>query len=177
MHYTGIGSRKTPAHIMDDIRAVAKELATAGYTLRSGKADGADKAFQQGAESFPNSTLEIYIPWKGFEKECGVVSDTHDIVPTFINDLCPDIASTFHPNWGYCSAGAKKLHSRNVCQVLGDDLKTPSDFVLFYAEEKNGKVKGGTAMAVSIARFYSIPTINMFDSDWRSKLDILIRKS
>jgi hypothetical protein len=92
----------------------------------------------------------------------------------FIHDLCPDIAMQFHPSWGYCSPAAKKLHSRNVCQVLGNDLKTPSCFVLYYAEEKNGKVKGGTAMAVSIARHYGVPTINMFFPDWSEKLDLAL---
>ena len=170
MIYTGIGSRKTPPSILNEMELIARMLAEKGYTLRSGKADGADKAFQKGAERVSGSVIEIYVPWKGFDQNNQVVSDRYDIVPTFINDLCPDIASTFHPNWGYCSPAAKKLHSRNVCQVLGDDLKTPSDFVLFYAEEKNGKVRGGTATAVAIARFYKITTINMYLDDWRPKV-------
>ena len=44
--YAGIGSRETPAEIQAQMNEVAKELEAAGYTLRSGNAEGADKAFE-----------------------------------------------------------------------------------------------------------------------------------
>jgi len=48
-----------------------------------------------------------------------------------------------------CSDYAKKLHGRNVKQVLGDDLKTPSDFLLCWTKE--GKDVGGTRTAIVLA--------------------------
>lgn len=167
--YTGIGSRDTPPEIQTEMTALAKTLAEKGYTLRSGKADGADKAFQTGAESAKSKNLEIYIPWKGFENKSSV-SNRFDIVPNLMNELCYDIASMFHPAWGRCSAGAKKLHGRNVCQVLGDKLDSKTNFVIYWALEKNNIVRGGTATAVSIARHYRIPTINMYFDNWRDIL-------
>ena len=49
--YTGIGSRNTPADMMLTIAKVGFALGSLGYTLRSGGAQGADTAFEQGAST------------------------------------------------------------------------------------------------------------------------------
>lgn len=175
--YTGIGSRSTPPNILTIMNDLAYYFASQGYTLRSGKAGGADEAFQLGAQRYylnniplPTSEnlMEIYIPWNGFRKE--KLLDLWDIVPSNMKE-CQEIAATLHPAWAKCSQGAKKLHARNVCQVLGYDLNTPSDFVIFYApEDKNGNVKGGTQTAVKLARQHNIPCVNMLHEDWKVKL-------
>lgn len=48
-YYAGIGSRNTPADILDLMTHLARRLDSRGYTLRSGGADGADAAFERGA--------------------------------------------------------------------------------------------------------------------------------
>lgn len=176
MVYTGIGARKTPEHIkkvMSDVSAYLYLHNPVKYTLRSGKAAGADEAFQLGVQSTmmgtkDKSACEIYIPWKKFKSserlwDCWDISDWPE-------DECMYVASQVHPAWNRCTSAAKRLHARNVCQILGKDLNTPSDFVLFWAEEISGKVKGGTATAVNLARQNSIPTINMYFDNWKDKL-------
>jgi hypothetical protein len=54
---------------------------------------------------------------------------------------------------------AKKFHSRNVHQVLGRDLKTPSDFVICWTAD--GGFSGGTGQALRIADDHGIPIFNM----------------
>jgi hypothetical protein len=146
--YTGIGSRETPQDILDAMLQISRTLDHMGYTLRSGGAPGADSAFE-------SSTLrsEIFLPWKGFN---GNKSLRYTIPPAAYK-----IAEDLHPNWYSCSLAAKNLHARNVQQVLGQSLKSPSCFVLFYAKEKNGIVQGGTATAVKLARLKGIPTFNL----------------
>ena len=63
--------------------------------------------------------------------------------------------------------------ARNTNQVFGENLNTPVDFVLFYANETPGSIRpqGGTGQAVEMARRKGIPTINMQDADWRTQLD------
>ena len=61
MSYAGIGSRKTPVHILSKMRRVAERLEVRGYTLRSGGADGADTAFEEGCKR-----KEIFLPQPGF---------------------------------------------------------------------------------------------------------------
>ena len=59
--YTGIGSRETPNDILTLMSKLATTLERQGYVLRSGGADGADKAF---AKDVTNK--EVFIPWSGF---------------------------------------------------------------------------------------------------------------
>ena len=63
MYYSGIGSRQTPQHIIDNMIITAEWLATEGYILRSGNANGADVAFGIGCDSV-NGSSEIYLPYK-----------------------------------------------------------------------------------------------------------------
>lgn len=176
--YTGIGSREVPENIFEIMSIEAYALARKGYTLRSGGAKGSDSAFQWGHECFyrdenlPIHNQEIYIPWVNFKME-SYLDTGSNIIPNHLVTKCFDIASEIHPHWDRCSFGAKKLHARNVCQVLGDDLNTPTQFVLFYAKEVNGVVQGGTATAVNLARKLGIPTINMFFNNWSGKMEEL----
>ena len=65
------------------------------------------------------------------------------------------MAAEFHPAWDRCSRGARALHARNCHQVLGWDLKTPSEFILCWT--KDGKASGGTGQAMRIAKAFNIP--------------------
>lgn len=86
-----------------------------------------------------------------------------------------DIVSEIHPFWKAekeaiakgeplertMSQGAKSLHTRNVFQVLGKDLKTPSEFLVCYAKvDKQGVPKGGTRTAWMIAKEFNVPCFN-----------------
>ena len=44
-------------------------------------------------------------------------------------------------------------------------MDLPVDFVLFWAPEEDGKIQGGTATAVNLARKMEIPVFNLAD-DW-----------
>jgi hypothetical protein len=61
--------------------------------------------------------------------------------------------------------------ARNTNQVFGDNLDTPVDFVLFYAEETDNifRPKGGTGQAVEMARLKGIPTFNMSNNNWEKQ--------
>lgn len=148
-YYTGVGSRSTPKDIQQVMTSYAKRLSLFGYTLRSGGAEGADTAFELGA-----LRSQIYLPWKSFNDNNSSLYG--------VSDKALNIASKIHPAWGKCSQGAKKLHGRNVYQVLGKHLNTPSEFVIYWAEENDGNVQGGTRTAVELARYYNIPTYNLY---------------
>lgn len=165
-YYTGIGSRETPTHILNRMTKLGSWFSELDWVLRSGGADGADRAFERGVRL--GKQCDIYIPWEGFAKHSAnpMIATNFD---TYKN--AEEIASTIHPAWDKCSKGAKALHTRNVYQVLGHDLKTPSKFVVFYAKEtKSGEVSGGTRTAVELARQNDIPCVNMLHEDWMDKL-------
>lgn len=149
MFYTGIGSRQTPEEIQWQMMHIAEDLAALGFILRSGGADGADTAFEIGCDR-KNGTKEIYLPWEGFNHRKGLV----------LNEYAAEkMASMLHPAWHNCNDSAKKLHTRNVYQVLGQDLATPSRFVVCWT--KQGRVEGGTATAIRLAISQGIPVFNL----------------
>ena len=74
------------------------------------------------------------------------------------NPLAFEIAENFHPNWGRLSQGAQKLQARNSHQVLGQNLETPSSFIVCWTE--GGKGSGGTGQAIRIAKHHGIKVID-----------------
>lgn len=159
MYYAGIGSRETPEHTLNLMSQMASYLANKGYTLRSGGADGADIAFENGCDKV-NGLKEIYLPWGKFNG-----SNSNLIVK---DKKAFELAEMYHPYWHNLSQGAKKLQARNCHQVLGNDLKTPSKFIICYT--KDGKRKGGTGQALRIAE---TKNIDIFDCGLYNDSDTL----
>lgn len=157
--YAGVGSRETPPEILEIMRRVGYRLAEQGWTLRSGAAQGADSAFEEGCRQFEGGRMEIYLPWKGFSgRQPGNGNFT---VSADIRPLAEAEASWAHPSWRYLKHPSKMLHTRNVCQVLGMDLQAPAKFVLCWTPGGTGK--GGTGLAIRLAHHHKIPVFDLAD--------------
>ena len=148
IYYAGIGSRKTPQAILIQMKVLAFILAEKGFVLRSGGADGADSAFEQGCDRI-NGVKEIYLPWKRFNENESPLFEPDSSIRKY--------ASQFHPVWETLSFSVKQLHARNCQQVLGKDLQSPSAFVLCWTSPNHG----GTSQAIRVAEANGIPVINM----------------
>lgn len=167
-YFTGVGSRETPTDVLSVMRKYSKIMALRGWSFRSGGADGADTAFENGwcdayaeNDSVPNG--EIYLPWNGFNSRskegvnCILVTDRKIIEQAQL--LIKDI----HPAFSKLTRGVLALHTRNVFQVLGKDLQTPSKGVVSYAKtDSKGNPMGGTATAIKIALMHDIPVRNLY---------------
>jgi len=147
MYYAGIGSRSTPPQILSVMTEVAQYLDNLGWILRSGGAEGADKAFEAGARN-----PDIYLAEDATEAAL-------------------KMAAQYHPAWHRCSDYAKKLHARNCMIVLGRDLTNPVKFVVCWTP--GGKVTGGTGQALRMAVALKIPVLNMAI---QSELDKILKK-
>ncbi len=166
--YTGIGSRQTPDSILNTMYRIGQIQAARGYILRSGHADGADIAFEKGCIE-GNGAKEIFLPWKMFNYNrhppfgngyhCGYTYEKEAM----------EIASRFHPAWNRCSDGAKKMHTRNVYQILGLNLETPTNGVVCWTP--NGSGSGGTGQAIRIAKAYEIPVFDLGDFNTLQKIE------
>lgn len=188
-YYTAVGSRKTPAEFVPAMAGLSRRLRELDWVFRSGKADGADAIFQIGAQTSKVADLEgkygeVYKAWQRFNTnldslEPFVTESGYKLYPWWdivVKDKslvlkAEDIVSDLHPLWKAekegkeiakpLSNGAKALHTRNVFQVLGKDLQTPSEFLVCYAEvDKHGIPKGGTRTAFVLAQKYNIPCFN-----------------
>lgn len=141
--YAGIGSRKTPVAVQHQMRQIAEQLSPVGWQLRSGHADGADKAFERGAVH-----KEIHLPWPGFNNQ-DEDGETY-FIPTPTAELV-EITARNHPMpWNKMGFPVKSLMMRNTTIMLGLDLQTPVKFVVCWTQD--GKEEGGTSHALRIAR-------------------------
>lgn len=159
--YAGIGSRKTPPDILDLMMKIAKWMSWAGYSLRTGGAEGADLAFERGAMALNGSAVAptfIYLPWPGYNsiQRRGF---HHSQVMDAPSPAAFREAARHHPVWKDLSDGAKCLHARNCHIVLGETLDRPVQRIICWTP--NGKETGGTAQAMRIARKKHISIHNL----------------
>lgn len=154
--FTGVGSRQTPTDIGLLMAAISRKLTQSGWTLRSGGADGADLAFESGADS--PERQEIFLPYPGFN---GSKSTLSKLMPA-----CYELAAKVHPAWDRCSDFAKKAHARNAFQVMGYNLMRPADALICWTKDgavdaASAKNAGGTRTAVVLANEAGIPVFNL----------------
>jgi hypothetical protein len=179
--YTGIGSRETPEDVLRLMKVFAAQNADRGWTLRSGAAPGADSAFESGVceslatydENRDHVLAQIFLPWLNFEgRGTGVQSNgiTYYAQPdpwTF------GIAMATHPAWDRLKQGGRKLHARNVHQVLGPVQHGPeaviSKFVMCWTPGAKGG--GGTGQAIRIAKNYGVPVFDLADATVRRRVE------
>lgn len=158
-YYAGIGSRETPKEILQLMQRIALDLSAAGYILRSGGADGADLAFEDGCWTPTTTQKEIFLPWKGFNNNTSPLY----VIP----DKAFEISSQYHPRWKHLKEPVKKLMARNAQQVLGKNLDSPVEFVICFSSDgctkhsERTEATGGTGQAISIASAHNIPVYNL----------------
>jgi hypothetical protein len=147
--YTGVGDHVVehiPPRKLTEATEIATILETWKLILRGGGAIGFDTAFECGIKDPANKVIylsrkEQKYPDDLWVKAVQLVLETHPYPPAahrFMN-----------------------LLARNAFQVLGDDLRTPSKFVVCWTS--NGKDIGGTGTTIRIAKKYSIPVVNMYN--------------
>ena len=167
MIVTGIGTREVPdpdkqAAEFERLASIVQEIGELagvhGWLLRSGGADGMDSLF----EYFWKGPKEIYIAWNGFNHRYHGIKGAVNITDEATLKRAQYIVANVHPAWGRLKRGAKMLHTRNVFQALGDDVNSPSDICVYYANQDiYGNVQGGTRTAVEICRANGVPTYNL----------------
>lgn len=154
--YSGIGSRRTPQDQLRYMVSFASAARQRGLTLRSGHADGADKAFERGA----GGSAHIFLPFAGFNRETPVLGLKY-VNPT---REAFELAARFHPAWHVLNRDGRRLMARNTHEVLGWGLDEPSEFVVCWTEDGSldgvGRGAGGTGQALRIAHAPLIYTVD-----------------
>lgn len=166
-YYAGVGSRDIPTDYGSPYKLAlamsARELEQLGYTLRTGCASGSDQIFRNAT-----NVKEVY---------------SRDSVRLNTWKIATDIAKSVHPCWHKLSKDGKILHTRNVYQILGGDLKVASEFVLCYTPDgcidgtKTTRETGGTGQALRLAAIYNIPIVNVKNDDWIDRLYNILEKN
>ncbi|ENH7112192.1 hypothetical protein ACXHQ0_19055 [Vibrio antiquarius] len=184
--FAGIGSRRV-SHITSLKHAqFAFCMALFGYTNNTGGADGIDTSTEFGSKlaydwlsdnfGLPKGeyqrVLNCFLPWAGFN---GRGNGNEYIVPPKTNQII-SIAQSHHPDWQYLGDGAKNMMCRNTCQVLGETLQKPVNFVMCHTpdgaldESQTSSKTGGTGQAIRIASRRNIKVFNTGNP----QIDVLI---
>ena len=170
--YAGVGARATPEPVLAHMREMAERLGERGWRLRTGGADGADKAF---AAAAPADRREVIVPWRGYnglDTRAGDGSACRVLTPAEIEAMRP-LAASHHAAWERCAAKVRDLHARNVAVLLGTDLRQPAHAVVCWT--RDGQDYGGTGLAIRLAQHHRIPVLNLAEMDMRAAMDRLER--
>lgn len=194
-YYTAVGSRETPCDVLDLMTRLAQKLAEIGFIGRSGGAPGADSAFEAGM----GDRKQIFLPWKGFSP-----FGQHQYDPTLWH-RAEEIAADpkVYPGFRRIQEQARdlearglnampgprgrslnslrailKLQTRNVFQVLGPQLDTPSEFTLCWTpdgalsfDDYKPGVTGGTGTAINLSAKLIVPVWNLQRPEHRQRFE------
>ncbi|MDP2565788.1 hypothetical protein [Pseudoalteromonas marina] len=181
--YTGVGSRKAPIHILYLFSVLAQIFESKGLSLRSGGALGADSSFSDALLN-PIKNSQIFVTnnmkkpnYYNPKEYYGTSFDGHyRKAMRLIMDL------KLHKKWERCTNSAMELHNRNIFQVLGLDLNSPSSFLLCWtlrgerAYAETTQLTGGTATAINTACMYNVPVFNLaYGPDFLFTMDFIFK--
>lgn len=166
-YLTFVGSRSTPLEVLKEAQALLLHSINDEFVPRSGNASGFDQVVSLYATP---GHREIYLPYKEFNLKSlgGPYNDA--FVP---NETWPNYQKAFglvmehHPLKDKVPSDALPYLVRDVYQVLGLDLDTPSEKVICWTPDGAQTAKectkktGGTAMAIRVADVYGIPVENL----------------
>lgn len=140
--------------------------------LRSGGANGADMAFEEGCDAVSGNKA-IYLPWKGFNDNNSELYE--------VDKLALGVAEYVYgiERWKLIKPSVKNLMARNIYQITGNKLINPtySKFVVCYTPDgcENDKSRtrktGGTGQAISLASMLDIPVFNLKNDDALSRIN------
>lgn len=162
--YAGVGSRETPDEVLHWMTWAARALRAQGWTLSSGHADGADLAFEAGAEE----DARIYLPWPGYNREYPIKGWHMDRPDVRARNMAQEV----HSNWYTMGSGGRALHARNAHILFGQHLVEPVRFVLCWTE--SGHRRGGTGTTMRMADNANIEVLNMWHPAVQERIEHMV---
>ncbi len=172
-YYAGIGSRSIPDKVYKNMTVIASILERLGYTLRSGHANGADMAFEEGVQD--PSNMNIFLPFSNFNGS--MQNGTSHI---HIGQYCDDYDNAYksliyHPNKYNMNQTAKDMMIRNYFQHNGLIDQPISEFVICYTKDAaNGtsipttRESGGSGQCIRLAALVKTPVYNLKDKRYEN---------
>ena len=156
--YAGIGSRNAPITVIRRASHIAKRLEHQWFVLYTGGAYGMDTAFMAGTQFY-----KCFMPSSFHNGRTSNRADLIDCTSLSNWNEALQLVNKYHPNVNALKPFGLKLMARNSYCILGEDLKSPVDFVLCWTP--NGEDVGGTAQGIRIARDWNIPVFNLANDD------------
>lgn len=165
--FTGIGASDTPASACAWLQDLSRQLAAAGWLARSGGADGADTAVEQGVAQ-AGGLMDLHLPWRGYNNRASAFFGAQ---PEAMR-----LAESVYPRWQEVSASVQRIFGSCVHQLLGAQLQRPSDLVLVWTadgcetEAERSRRTGGSAIVIVLAHRRGVPVFNLAREDGFARL-------
>jgi hypothetical protein len=173
--YAGIGSRDlTPAQREVCVK-LGYFLATQGWILHTGNAQGADQAFAEGANLVDPKAVRLFLPWRSYEaaavRDGNQVFSLEQYSPQQI-DVLNEEAAQYHPAWDRLKQGGQKLMMRNglIIAPTAHLVRHPVAVVLAFPSQKPGG--GGTGQGMRLAESYGLPVVDLNTLDQEGLSDL-----
>lgn len=166
-YWTIVGSRNTPEHVLELMIRMGRTLTDNGISVSSGDAYDSDRAGWYGARQskrYAEVGARVYLAngtGRNFYRlrDNRFFYDASGFTDTW--NTAMQMAMQARGSFGGLNEWGKALHTRNVYQIHGEDLKSLSDAIIYYAEpigkRENEKVSGGTNTALRLAVMADIP--------------------
>lgn len=167
-YVTFVGSRQTPSAVITQATKVLFEYLCLGYVIRSGNATGLDSIVTTYCSE---KEREIYLPYEDFNyKQFGKSMNNaflpnQEYWPNYQHAI--ELVYQYHLLHNAVPKEHMKYLARDVYEVLGIDLKTPSEKVICWTPDgaettaECTRQTGGTGMAIRIADAFGIPVVNL----------------
>lgn len=173
--YAGVGSRDTPDDVLELMRRFGKAAGEAGWTLRSGGAEGADSAFEFGCDQ-AEGPKRIFYATEGDIEESGNPNGHHGVTahPEHLRTV-----DQYHPKPSLLSGYVQRLMARNSAQVLGFNLDRPANLLVCWTPdgatswEHTSEETGGTGQAIRLATAYKVNVVNLYWPESRLLVETL----
>lgn len=152
-YYTGTGIVQVSKSMKETILAIAKYLSDQGYTLRTGLSKGMDAAFIEGSDSVSLFTYE---------------GENTNGADAFICEETDFIKRDLKENYltlGALTKVARQRVVRSYYELLGEDLNTPSEFLVCY-----DPCEGVVNYTHRLANRLGIKVYNLYDKEELKKL-------
>ena len=133
--FTFIGTKNMP----DD--AVAKTVALIVKMIESNNditlvcrtsvgSNGEIEVYKALKDRFPDN-IELILPWKDFK----VIEETFDSKNYFSSPESMDLAKKVYPTWEKQKEYMLKIYSKNIRMIAGQNIRSPSRFVLCWSPD------------------------------------------
>jgi len=159
---------EVPGEVILLIEQLSKLLISKGFTFRY-DGNSMDKASTQ-AYSAAKSRCEIYLPWKGFNKELTAKLNK----PT---EKAYGYASTFHRAFNKIPPTVRAIVARNVHVLMGDEANTPLNLFITYTSdgaETKADIKyettGNMSFFINACEDLGIPVFNLKNATAKERI-------
>lgn len=153
--YAVASNENVPANVIEEFKSIIPELEKAGFILRvSAMKNSIDDHVRNLTEN-----KEVILPWRGFNE----VEDGN----TYTSPETKAIAKLFQPGYDSLSKGVQLIVAKNVRLALGNDSRSPVNFVLCWSEdgaETNATKTSATGVVghlIAVASAAHIPVYNL----------------